>query len=59
MLGAVAGHAAGTDLAAVGNVLPQHVRVLVVHVRDLVLAECADLLLRLAHRRLRHGVSPV
>src|SRR3954468_24924114 len=59
VLRAVAGHAAGTDLAAVGNELPQHVRVLVVHVRDLVLAESADLLLRLAHRRLRHGVSPV
>src|SRR3982075_4004888 len=57
VLGAVAGHPAGTDLAAVGDVLPQQVRVLVVDGRDLVLAKGANLLLRLAHRRLSHGDS--
>src|SRR6266567_1977450 len=56
VLGAVAGHSTGPDLAAVGNELPQQVRVLVVDVLGLVLAECADLLLRLAHRGLGHDV---
>src|SRR5581483_3617641 len=59
VLGAVAGDPAGTDLAAVGDELPQQVRVLVVDVADLVLAEDANLLLRLAHRRLRHHVLHV
>src|SRR5512146_2500882 len=54
VLGAVAGDPAGTDLAAVGDELPQQVRVLVVDVGDLLLAEHANLLLRLASRRLRH-----
>src|SRR5882672_10757411 len=50
VLGAVAGDPTGTDLAAVGNELPQQVRVLVVDVLRLVLAKGANLLLRLAHR---------
>src|SRR5476651_280687 len=48
VLGAVAGDPTGPDLAAVGNVLPQQVGVLVVDVGDLLLAEHANLLLRLA-----------
>src|SRR3954470_19678534 len=54
VLDAVAGHPAGTDLAAVGDELPQQRRVLVVDVGRLVLAELADLLLRLAKDWLGH-----
>src|SRR6185312_3709440 len=55
---AVAADAAGTDLAAVGDELPQQRRVLVVDVGRLVLAELADLLLGLANGWLGHRVSP-
>src|SRR3954467_10175954 len=54
VLGAVAGHPTGADLAAVGDELPQQVGVLVVDVGALLLAEGAHLLLRLASRRLCH-----
>src|SRR3712207_9337947 len=54
VLAAVAAHAAGTDLAAVGDELPQQGRVLVVDVGRLVLAELADLLLGLPNRGLGH-----
>src|SRR5881396_3540722 len=47
MLGAVAGHPAGTDLAPLGDELAQHHDVLVVDVLDPVLAEDADLSLLL------------
>src|SRR5450631_4113553 len=50
VLGAVAGDPTGPDLAAVGNVLPQQVGVLVVDV--------GNLLLRLAKGNLRHRVTP-
>src|SRR4051812_30763073 len=56
VLAAVAADAAGTDLAAVGDELPQQGRVLVVDVGRLVLAELADLLLGLANRGLGHWV---
>src|SRR3712207_9117872 len=56
VLAAVAADAAGTDLAAVGDELPQQSRVLVVDVGRLVLAELADLLLGLANRGLGHLV---
>src|SRR4051812_20829715 len=59
MLAAVAADAAGTDLAAVGDELPQQGRVLVVDVGRLVLAELADLLLGLANRGLGHRVLQV
>src|SRR3954454_10245984 len=55
VLAAVAGHPPGADLAAVGDVLAQQGRVFVVDEVDLVLAENADLALRLAKRWLRHG----
>src|SRR5215211_6349434 len=55
VLAAVAGHPAGPDLAAIGDELPQQRRVLVVDVCGLVLAERANLLLRLAQRRLCHA----
>src|SRR3954452_3397833 len=58
VLAAVAADAAGTDLAAVGDELPQQRRVLVVDVGRLVLAELADLLLDLANGRLGHRSSP-
>src|SRR4051794_41348886 len=58
VLAAVAADAAGTDLAAVGDELPQQGRVLVVDVGRLVLAELADLLLGLANRWLGHRGSP-
>src|SRR5699024_7381547 len=59
MTRAAAGDAAGADLPAVGNVLPQQRRVLVVDVLDLVLTEGADLLLRLALSLLGHrGALP-
>src|SRR4051812_19158193 len=58
VLAAVAADAAGTDLAAVGDELPQQGRVLVVDVGRLVLAELADLLLGLANRGLGHRSSP-
>src|SRR6478672_4287752 len=56
VLAAVAADAAGTDLAAVGDELPQQRRVLVVDVGRLVLAELADLLLDLADGGLGHWV---
>src|SRR5829696_10161087 len=58
VLAAVATDAAGTDLAAVGDELPQQRRVLVVDVGRLVLAELADLLLDLADGGLGHRSSP-
>src|SRR5215470_7396070 len=58
MLGAVAGDPPGPDLAAVGDELPQQARVLVVHPDDLLLAEQADLLLRLANWRFGHRGAP-
>src|SRR4051812_12236656 len=58
VLAAVAADAAGTDLAAVGDELPQQRRVLVVDVGRLVLAELADLLLDLADGGLGHWGSP-
>src|SRR6202041_878188 len=57
--GAVPGDPARADLAAVGDVLAEKARVLVVHVRDLVVAEGADLLLGLANWRLRHRGAPL
>src|SRR5215475_101455 len=54
MLAAVAGHPASPNLAAVGDELPQQGGVLVVDVNGLVLAERANLLLRLASRWLDH-----
>src|ERR1700712_3200132 len=54
VLHAVAGHATGADLAAVGDELAQQGGVLVVHVGHLLLAELTDLLLRLAKDRLGH-----
>src|SRR4051794_17618768 len=59
VLAAVAADAAGTDLAAVGDELPQQGRVLVVDVGRLVLAELADLLLGLANRGLGHRVLQI
>src|SRR3954453_16192598 len=56
VLDAVAGDPAGTDLSAVGDELPQQGGVLVVDVGRLVLAELADLLLRLADGGLGHWV---
>src|SRR5436189_243449 len=59
VLAAVAGHPAGPDLAAVGDVLPQQRGVLVVDVlRVLALAEHADLLLRFTNGWLGHGDTP-
>src|SRR3954471_13371610 len=58
VLAAVAADAAGTDLAAVGDELPQQCRVLVVDVGRLVLAELADLLLDLANGGLGHRGTP-
>src|SRR6202042_3977341 len=58
MLRAVAGNPPGTDLAAVGDELPQQPGVLVVHAGDLLLAEQANLLLRLADRWLGHRGAP-
>src|SRR5829696_6646241 len=58
VLAAVATDAAGTDLAAVGDELPQQRRVLVVDVGRLVLAELADLLLDLANGWLGHRSTP-
>src|SRR5690348_16240798 len=52
--GAVTGHPAGADLAAVRDVLAQQAGVLVVDVRGPVVAERADLLLRLAQWWLGH-----
>src|SRR5437016_2292187 len=54
MLRAVAGHPPGANLAAIGDELAQQVGVLVVDVGDLLVAEGADLLLRLANRWLGH-----
>src|ERR1700742_2457060 len=60
MLGAVAGHAPGPDLAAVGDEPAQQRGVLVIDVGDLVLAEHANLLLRFADWRLGHlGALPL
>src|SRR5262249_1017595 len=56
--GAVPGNPPGADLAAIGDVLAEKARVLVVHVADLVLAERANLLLGLAQWWLRHRGAP-
>src|SRR5690242_18728073 len=58
VLGAVAADPAGPDLAAVGDELAEQRRVLVVDVGDLLLAEHADLLLRLAQWWLGHRGAP-
>src|ERR1700722_16418628 len=58
MLRAVAGDPPGTDLAAVGDELPQQPGVLVVHAGDLLLAEQETLLLGLADRWLGHRGAP-
>src|SRR6204780_3699213 len=57
--GAVTGDPARADLAAVGDVLAEQPRVLVVHVADLVVTEGADLLLGLANWWLRHRGAPL
>ena len=57
-MGAVAGNPAGADLAAVRDELAQRRRVLVIDVLNLVLAETANLLLRLAKNRLGHRGAP-
>jgi hypothetical protein len=54
VLGAVACDATGSDLAAVGDELPQQGGVFVVDVRNLVFAEDANLLFRFAHWSLCH-----
>ena len=48
MLGAVAGHAAGQDLAALGHEATQAGEVLVIDVLNLIYAELADLAAGLA-----------
>src|SRR3954453_23760518 len=58
VLDAVPGDPARADLAAVGDELPEQRGVLVVDVGRLVLAELANLLLRLAQNRLRHCGAP-
>src|SRR4051812_494307 len=58
VLGAVPRHPAGADLAAVGDELAQQRRVLVVDVGEFLLAEQANLLLRLAWCRFRHRGAP-
>src|SRR5437660_12036864 len=58
MLRAVAGHPPGSDLAAVGDELPQQAGVLVVNVGDLLLAEQAHLLLWFACRCFGHRGAP-
>ena len=47
MLGAGTRHAARLDLSAVGHIFAQHLRVLVVDVLNIVLAELAELATRL------------
>src|SRR3954447_7944539 len=54
VLDAVAGHPTRTDLAAVGDELPEQGGVLVVGTGRLLLAELADLLLGLAEYGLGH-----
>src|SRR5712691_5411266 len=56
--GAVPGNPPGADLAAVRDVLAEQACVLVVDVGDPLLAEDADLLLRLAYWWLRHHGAP-
>src|SRR6476661_2033252 len=56
MLGAVAGHPAGADLAAIRDEAAQQGGVLVVDRLRVFLAEGADLLLRLADGGLGHGI---
>src|SRR5689334_2601118 len=58
VLDAVAGHPTGADLAAVGDELAEQVGVLVVDTGRLLLAELANLLLRLADHCLRHCGAP-
>src|ERR1035441_7833663 len=58
VLRAVSGNPPCPDLATVRDELPQQPRVLVVHVGDLLLAEQADLLLRLANRWFCHRGAP-
>src|SRR5664279_1150971 len=58
MLGAVAGHPASADLAAVGDEAAEQGDVLVIDGLRIFLAEGADLLLRFTNRWLGHGMSP-
>src|SRR5215212_5991498 len=58
VLDAVAGHPTRADLAAVGDELAEQRGVLVVDTGRLLLAELANLLLRLAHHCLRHCGAP-
>src|SRR3954465_14439411 len=58
VLDAVAGHPTRADLAAVGDELPEQRGVLVVDAGRLLLAELANLLLRLAHNCLGHCGAP-
>src|SRR5687768_13583186 len=58
VLDAVAGHATRTDLAAVGDELAEERGVLVVDTGRLLLAELANLLLRLANNCLCHCGAP-
>src|SRR5664279_1038909 len=58
MLGAVAGHPASADLAAVGDEAAEQGDVLVIDGLRVFLAEGADLLLRFTNRGLGHGMSP-
>src|SRR6266567_7855906 len=58
VLSAVAGNPSRPDLAAVRDELAQQPDVLVVDVGDLLLAEQADFLLRLANRWLGHRGAP-
>src|SRR5580658_890000 len=59
VLRAVAGDATRADLATIGDELAEQVRVLVVDVGGLVLAELTDLLLQLANDGLGHRGAPV
>src|SRR5262245_66514562 len=59
VLDAVAGHPTRTDLAAVGDELAEQGGVLVVDTGRLLLAELANLLLRLAHHCLGHCGAPL
>src|SRR5580765_7865805 len=58
VLDAVAGHPTRADLAAVGDELAEQGGVLVVDTGRLLLAELANLLLRLAHHCLGHCGAP-
>src|SRR3954463_5036522 len=58
VLDAVAGHPPRADLAAIGDELAEQGGVLVVDTGRLLLAELANLLLRLAHHCLGHCGAP-